>query len=245
MKLRQVNSDRAADSLVDAIRNQILSGHYRPGETLPSERDLMGEFSASRTVIREALQRLSATGFLVTKPRHRPVVTLPAVEGVFGMLQSSADFFMRQDGGVRHLFETRILVESSLVRSAAKHASSHDLKRLKTALEINESHISNSPKFYESDMAFHRVLYEISNNPVLSALHVAYVEWLSPHWISMPSGIDRNQRNFQSHKAIFDGILLRDPNLAEDELIAHLEYAWEQVGPTIAHSGNSGDPCEN
>lgn len=201
----------------------------------------MSEFSASRTVVREALQRLSATGFLITKPRHRPVVTLPAAEGIFGMLSSSADFLMKQGGGIRHLFETRILVESSLVRSAAKNASSHDLKRLRNALEINESHISNSQLFYESDMAFHRVLYEIADNPVLAALHVAYVEWLSPHWAAMPSGVERNQKNFHSHKAILDGILLRDPDLAEQELVAHLDYAWKQVGPTIVNKERHGE----
>ena len=90
-----------------------------------------------------------------------------------------------------------------------------------------------SDRFYETDMAFHSVLYTIPKNPILPALHKAYTGWLADHWKQMPRLPERNRQNFQAHSAILDGILNRDPDAAEDALRRHLTDAWEQVRATF------------
>lgn len=104
---------------------------------------------------------------------------------------------------------------------------------MKDALAANEAAIPDSDLFYETDTAFHGVLYQIARNPVLPAIHSAYVTWLSPQWSQMPRLPKRNRENYEAHKRIFDAILLRDPDLAEQELRAHLNSAWLQVCRTF------------
>jgi DNA-binding GntR family transcriptional regulator len=53
----------------------------------------------------------------------------------------------------------------------------------------------------------------------------------------MPRLVDRNQRNFEAHSAIFQAILMRDPDAAEAALRSHLDAAWDQVRDTF-------DPAE-
>ncbi|WP_240484657.1 FCD domain-containing protein, partial [Pseudoponticoccus marisrubri] len=59
------------------------------------------------------------------------------------------------------------------------------------------------------------MLYDIPSNPVLPAIHRAYTTWLAPQWSRMPRLPDRNRANYEAHAAIFEAILMRDPDAAE------------------------------
>src|SRR6476660_4217498 len=60
-----------------SIGRRIVSGQYRPGETLPIEPRIQEEFGVSRTAVREAIRLLSAKGLTVSRPkigtRIRPI----------------------------------------------------------------------------------------------------------------------------------------------------------------------------
>ena len=55
---------------------RIQDGRLRPGQPLPSERELSIEFGASRGVIRAAISELALQDYLEVKPRCRPTVVL-------------------------------------------------------------------------------------------------------------------------------------------------------------------------
>lgn len=224
---------RAADHVVQSLARKIRLGELQDGQPLPAERSLMEEFGISRTVVREAVVALSNKGLIEARPRHRPVVRKPGFDAAFGALESIADLLLHEPGGVRNLFESRILLEAALVREAAKQASKTDIVALKAALASNEAAIEDSETFYATDIAFHQVLYQIPRNPVLPAIGKAYTAWLAPHWSQMPRLPDRNRRNHQAHQDIYEAILMRDPDAAEAALRRHLAEAWEQVHATF------------
>lgn len=226
-------SGRAADTVVRHLLAKIQSGEYSDGTPLPPERLLMEEFGISRTVVREAVQALSKQGVLEARPRHRPIVRKPGYDAAISAMESVVSHLLNNSGGVKNLFDTRILVESGLVRQAAQQATKDDIAALKSALEANEAAIEDSEEFYRTDRAFHALLYEIPHNPVLPALHKAYVTWLAPQWSQMPRLPERNRANYEAHVEIFDGILMRDPDAAEAALRRHLEEAWTQVCETF------------
>ncbi|GLQ36201.1 GntR family transcriptional regulator [Amylibacter marinus] len=227
------NTDRAADLVVRQLSLKIQSGELKDGQTLPAERDLMEEFGISRTVVREAVVALSNKGLVEARPRYRPVVRKPGYDAAFNALESIVTHLLHEPGGVKNLFDTRIMIESMLVREAAKDADKSDIARLKEALAANKESIENSAAFYQTDIDFHKVLYGISRNPVLPAINKAYTTWLAPHWSKMPRLPSRNEANYQAHLAIFDAILMRDADLAEAALRDHLQNAWSQVRETF------------
>ena len=53
--------------LADMLRDHIARVGWRPGEALPSEAELCGYFSLSRTVVRQALRELAAEGLITTE----------------------------------------------------------------------------------------------------------------------------------------------------------------------------------
>jgi DNA-binding FadR family transcriptional regulator len=226
-------SARAADAVVATLEAQIMSGAL-PSETpLPAERDLMKQFNASRTVIREAIAALSNRGLIEHRPRFRPIVRKPDYSAALNAIRGVVGHLLSQRGGLKNLYETRVFFERALVREAATAARKDDILELREALAANQRAIADSDRFYATDIAFHGVLYRIPRNPIFPAVHEAYTTWLSPHWEKMLRSPDRNLVNYKSHERIFLAIEERDPDAAEDALINHLKAAWEYVRVTF------------
>ncbi|MEM6760266.1 MAG: FCD domain-containing protein [Pseudomonadota bacterium] len=224
---------RSADKLVAKFERLIRDGQLPEGSALPPEREIVQEFGVSRTVAREAVLSLSSKGLIEARPGFRPIVKKPGYETAISVLGSLVPQLLSLPGGVKNLFDVRILMEASLVRTAAHEATREQIRDLKAALTRNGEAIEDSTRFYATDIEFHGVLYRIPDNPLLPALHRAYTEWLAPQWANMPRLPSRNRDNYDAHSRIFDGILMRDPDEAERQLRQHLACAWEQVRSTF------------
>ncbi|WP_424985230.1 FCD domain-containing protein [Microbulbifer sp. S227A] len=224
---------RAADTIVAAIAARIASGELPDRHPLPAERDLMEEFGASRTVIREAISALSNRGLVESKPRHRPIVRKPDYETVLHATGDVVRHLLGDSGGVRNLYRSRIFIERALVREAATAAGKPEIDQLREALRLNELAIPDSNEFYRTDIQFHGVLFQIPRNPIFPAVHQGYTSWLAPHWEKMLRSPDRNEVNYRAHKSIFDAIIDRDPQAADEALTNHLNAAWEYVRVTF------------
>ncbi|MEP1934009.1 MAG: FCD domain-containing protein [Roseibium sp.] len=224
---------RAADNVVAALEAQIVSGQLKNREPLPAERELMEQFGTSRTVIREAISKLSSLGLVETRPRFRPIVRKPDYATVLNACGNVVQHLLADKTGIKNLYDSRVFVERTLVRDAAMSAQKDDILDLKTALEQNKKAISDSDEFFRTDIAFHGVLYRIPKNPIFPAIHEGYSSWLAPRWNNMLRSPERNEANYFAHKAILDAILERDPLAAEEALISHLSAAWDFVRDTF------------
>ena len=224
---------RASDGLVATFERQILDGSLKDGEPLPPEREIVQTYGVSRTVVREAVLALSSRGLVEARPRFRPVVRKPGYDAALEAAGSVVNRLLSEPEGVKSLFDLRIMMEVALARETAISANRDHIQRLKRALAANEDAIDDSNLFFQTDIAFHSVLYDVPGNPVLPAIHRAYTNWLTKHWVKMPRVPERNRLNFAAHTAIFEAILLRDPDRAEEEVRAHLADAWQQVRETF------------
>jgi len=224
---------RAADNVVAILEAKIVSGELENEAPLPAERELMEQFGTSRTVIREAISKLSSRGLVETRPRFRPIVRKPDYATVLHACGNVVQHLLTEKSGIKNLYDSRVFVERALVRDAASSARKQDIVDLKSALEANRKAIPNSLEFYRTDVAFHGVLYRIPRNPIFPAIHEGYTSWLAPQWDRMLRSPERNEVNYIAHKAILDAILERDPGAAEEALTNHLKAAWEFVRVTF------------
>ncbi len=226
-------SPRAADAIVRSVELQIVSGDLADGATLPAERDLMQQFNASRTVVREAITVLTGRGLIENRPRYRPIVRKPGYNTLLDVMADVTRLLLEEQSGLKNLYESRVFVERILVREAATNARKNDIANLTAALSRNKQSLDDSAAFYRTDTDFHAVLYQIPGNPIFPALHEAYKVWLHPHWEKMPRSPERNYVNYCSHASIHAAIVDRDPDTAEKELVNHLNSAWEYVRATF------------
>ena len=66
--LRPVETQRASEAIYEQIKGLIISGQFKPGDRLPSERNMMEMLQRSRPTIREALRLLERAGFIRIVP---------------------------------------------------------------------------------------------------------------------------------------------------------------------------------
>ena len=220
---------RAADGLIAHFEAMILDGRLPPGTPMPPEREIVQEHGVSRTVVREAILALANRGLIRAQPRHRPVVVKPSYDSALGVLNDVAAQFLDKKEDVRNLFDLRVTLEAALVREASQNATAEDIRKLEEALAANEAEIVDSSRFFETDIGFHGVLYEIQGNPILPHIHHAITGWLSVHWLDMPLLPERNKINYEAHARIFQGILRRDADEAEAALRTHFEFALARL----------------
>lgn len=217
--------DQVAWSLVRFIRE----GKFKAGERIPAERTLIEQFKVSRSVVREALAILKTHGLIQSNFGCRPTVSARC-DFLQINLDSGTDFnlnFVSFDA--YQIFETRILIESSLARIAANQATKPDIIKMKDSLMRNKRSIIRPFDFYETDVQFHALLYEIPKNPILPYIHINFVNWLSNYWRLMPKDIEINRANYMDHKNILEAIIDRDPDGAESSTRDHLMSAWQYV----------------
>lgn len=226
-------SGRAADNLFRMFAEMIAHGKLKDGDPLPPEREIVETYGVSRTVAREAVKALANRGLVEARPRFRPVVRTPNFDSAMDAVGSVVTRLLAGPGAVRNLFETRILVEVSVVRHAASYATKDELAAIKSALDANGLAAADSDKFYETDREYHKALASTFRNPIVDSVNRAFAEWLGPQWKRMPRLPERNSQNHASHALIFEAILMRDPDAAEKAMRKHLDDAWDQVRTTF------------
>jgi GntR family transcriptional repressor for pyruvate dehydrogenase complex len=145
--------------LVRALTERISQGELKPGDRLPTEQDLIETFGVSRTVVREAISSLRATGLVTTQQGVGAFVR----EVPQATLQTSAS--METVHEVIHVLELRIGVEVEAVALAAQRRKTHHVQALREAVARMEEAIEASHDTVKPDLDFHRTVADATGNP--------------------------------------------------------------------------------
>lgn len=228
---REAVSSEVAQIVID----HLLSGRIRPGERLPSERDLGEALVVGRSAIREALSALKLLGILEVRQgggyylRGVTSELLPKVIH-WGLLIGEKQPL--------ELLEARAALE---VRAAYLAAQQHDPDTIKS-LRQRFQHIREDAKragtaLADDDLAFHETLVRATGNSVL--LEVWYsTRALLRVWIIRVIEHQKGTRNFlQEHRAVLRAIESGDPLAAAAAMHAHMDRAITRLREVINDNG--------
>ena len=247
--VRTIRRHKLYEDVAAAIEQMILSGEYREGDQLPSEREIMDAFGVGRTSVREALFALQKMGLIRINSGERARVTSPTAGRLIEELAGAARHFLSQTDGVRNFQEARLLFETAIARRAAEVRKRADIKRLEEALADNRKALENGESFVPTDVRFHMVLPEITGNPIFTGLYESMAVWaISVREITVRSA-DASAAAYRDHKLILDAITAGDPDAAAAAMQNHLRRVdrlyWEMTNgntddPTLVDGGASG-----
>mgnify|MGYP001064170784 CR=1 FL=1 len=169
MAFEKIVPEKVSDTVARQIEAQIAAGALRPGDRLPSERELASQFAVSRPSVREAIQKLVARKLLET---HRGGGT--TVSNQFG--ESFTDPLLELLGQrpetLYDLLEFRDALEGIASYQAAQRANDTDRKIIQHRYQrLIEAHAQENHEVEaRADVDFHLSIAEASHNVVL--LHV-------------------------------------------------------------------------
>jgi GntR family transcriptional regulator, sialic acid-inducible nan operon repressor len=212
----------------------ILDGTYRPGDSLPSERQLMEAFGVGRPAVREALLSLERAGMVRLRSGSPAVVTRVSPQKVLSGLALPVRSFMSDEAGIRELQAARRIVECAIARHAALHRTREDLARIRQALDANAAAIEDLPLFERTDVEFHAEIVRTVRNRIFEATLLALSDWLLEQrqtTLKMPG---QRERALAFHVDIYEAIERGEPDAAECAMAAHMEQTvdvyWRAVG---------------
>lgn len=211
------------------IEEAILSKEYPPGSKLPSENELCKMFGVSRTSIREALQMLSAQGFIsIEKGRGVFVKSLSSEIATKSLIKF---FEHRFDGDYTFdLIHARQIIEPGIAYLAALNRTEEDLALMKKDIEDIKENENDPVKHGEYDMSFHMHLANASKNKLIPLL-LKPIHGLMP---SVKSSVMINVDEAKEaaivwHTKIFNDVKNRDAEGAKNSMIAHLKIAEKHI----------------
>ncbi|WP_343222704.1 FadR/GntR family transcriptional regulator [Marinobacterium ramblicola] len=152
---------KLAQTLVAEISRQITDGELCPGDKLPTETAIMERHGVSRTVVREALQRLQVAGLVETRHGVGTFVLEPPLDAS-NFLQVSID-------SVRDtiaILEFRLGLEVEAVGLAAERRTAQQMKQIRDTLESLKRYESegDAEMAGREDARFHILIAEATDN---------------------------------------------------------------------------------
>ena len=245
---RSVPRERSlSDKVTEQITEAIISRQVRPGERLPSERELGARFNVSRTVIREAVRSLVARGLVrVTSGRGVEVSEVGS-----GNVAASMKLMVRGYEGLDYekVSEVRGAVEVQTAGLAARRANPEDIARLRQLCDEHQGSLDRGDldAASESDFQFHRELVRASGNELLLAMldsisdvlrEVRHQAMVQPHV---------SEDGLKAHRRILKAVSAGDPKAARDAMARHLadaERIWrgEDVAQKAAQAAKAATP---
>jgi GntR family transcriptional repressor for pyruvate dehydrogenase complex len=205
----------------------ILSGELKPGDRLPTERELQVQFGVGRPAVREALITLQRSGLIEIGNGAPARVAMPTASVVLGNAVPAVLQMLSTSSGQRHFQQVRKLFETGLARQATQLGTDAEIANLETALSANHAALGDRERFIATDIEFHLGVARMMHNPIVIALHGALSAWLrQQRAVSLASG-GQEETAYRAHVRIHDAIAARDPEAAETAMREHLEQLEE------------------
>jgi GntR family transcriptional repressor for pyruvate dehydrogenase complex len=227
MPFERIIPEKLAASVVRQIDLLILRGILRPGERLPSERELSERFGVSRPSLREAVSELQQAGLLVARANSGVYVA-----DVLGSAFSPAltRLFASHDEAVFDYLDFRRDMEALAAERAARLGSDTDLAVVNSVLEKMEAaHKKRNPTDEARlDADFHLAIVEASHNVLMLHMMRSMYDLLREGVFYNRQVMFRQRTTRQTlldqHRSINAALQARDPAAARAAIEAHLDY---------------------
>ena len=214
---------RLSEQIASQIEALILENHLRPGDKLPSERELSASFGVSRPVVRESIKFLEERGLVMPQSGRGAFVTDPGSRNITSSLNLA---YQMQACTADDFHEARWCMESYTARLAAERATEEDISRMAEAIRVMDTSLDNPEKFMVADAEFHAALAASTHNPLFPAMTSPLVEMiLKLGHVAFSHGGFRDRH--QKHMGILDAIKRRDASAAEEAMHGHLNLSKE------------------
>lgn len=222
--------------IMDKITEFFLTGNLKPGEKLPSERELASQFKVSRTSIREALRAMELNGLI--EIRQGGGSYIKASDFQSRKEEITAAIIKAENHLVYEMLELRRAIEVESAFLAAKRATSQDLQQLRSALEK----MAHSPEDIElglkADLDFHIGIVEATHNSIFIDL----IHTLSEHMEDtiratrrhrFTAEPERYEDTMDEHKEIYLAIASGKGDKAKELMEGHITRIREELTESI------------
>ncbi len=209
------------DMVFEDLKEKILNDNLSKGERLPAQDVLSNEFGVSRTVIREAVNKLSTLGLVESHQGQGTFIRSPDINAI---LDPMLNVFQLDKTNTAELIEVRYFIESIVARLAAKRVRPEQVDEMEEIIHQMKQNADsgNIEGFSRADFAFHHKLTIIANNSILSRFLETIRDMQYQFLLTFSRSKGAIERAIDSHNRILRAVAAKDPKKAEEEMKLHL-----------------------
>ncbi len=201
------------------IEEHIETNRLRPGDRLPSDRELAAALEVSRPLVRQALKALESLGRVTAQQGSGTYVQdashRVAVRELTRGLSVDRDL-------LAGILPARVAIEVEVLRAAFARRGPAALSRLRSVLDDRESQLADAPEEASLDLGFEAALGRACGNEVLRRLQsLVHDVWLQAQIASGVAPGDPGALH-REHREIFEAFERGDLAQAERRLAGHL-----------------------
>jgi DNA-binding FadR family transcriptional regulator len=211
---------RFSEQIAARIQSMIIGRELRPGDKLPSERELAQAFGVSRPAVREALKLLGERGLVQGRMGQGSFVVDPGISNVVSSISVASRMHRTTLG---HLNEARWQLEVYCAGVAAERATPDDVDKMAAAVDAMEHNLTDLPKFIEADVNFHAAMAAATQNPVFFILNQSIVDLVQTMRLMLTTP-EEAALGQACHRHLLDCIRRRDAGGARQAMEDHLDH---------------------
>lgn len=202
------------------INNLIKEDGLKPGDRLPSERELAERLRVGRSSVREALRALELLGLITTRRGEGTFIQSYRQNKLIDII----GFFILKDFKTRRdLVEMRKILEIDAVRLACSRATEKHYSEMERIIILAEEKIDKGEIPAEEDYLFHRAICRSSRNSVLHRIWAPLIEYSKSVRMESLSRDGRAEQGLEEHREILKAIRDQNEQLAIERMKKHLE----------------------
>jgi len=232
MPFKKIEPEKLSNAVVRQVELLIMRGILKPGERLPSERELAEQMGVSRPSLREAIANLQERGLLATRA-GAGIYVAEVVGAAFS--DALVQLFADHDEAVFDYISFRRDLEGLAAERAARLGSDTDLKVVDTIFrKMEAAHTKRNPaEEAQLDAEFHLAIIEASHNVIMLHMMRAMFQMLREgvFYNRQMMFKQRTTRDMllDQHRAINDALQTRDERAARTAVEAHLTFVEDSL----------------
>ena len=223
-----IKASKLSDEVYDQIVSLISRGTLKPGDKIPSERELAADLGVSRQSVREALNRAEVMGLIQVRQGEGSFI----LSSINKSLKPPLTIIIEKEAErIFEFIEIRKLIEGWCAEKAASEATAEDLKNMGTILDKMKKVASKDKQWEELDLKLHLSFAKATHNVIAVHMMEALKTNFKP-FFKFTKAMPRSEKIdvlWQHHFEIFTAIKNRNPQTAKKKVIDHLNFIEKKL----------------
>jgi GntR family transcriptional regulator, transcriptional repressor for pyruvate dehydrogenase complex len=220
-----VRKNKVYEEVARQIERLILK-KLKPGDKLPSERELAEMLQVSRSSIRDAIRGLELIGLVEPRQGAGTIVREISADA---LVNPFANALKRKQAMVGELLDFRKMLEPPLAARAATHASSDEVSEMEDILQRQSEKLSRGETTIAEDAEFHYSIALASGNSVVLKVLDILMDLLRDTRERSMQVEGRPEKSLAGHRRILAAIKRQDAESAKAAMRRHIEDVEEIV----------------
>jgi GntR family transcriptional repressor for pyruvate dehydrogenase complex len=231
--LQPLDRRKVYEQVAEQLLAQIGARHLRPGDALPSERELTESFGVGRSSIREALRMLESQG-VITSVNGGTFVIAHASNPLNSSLQLV--FTLDNETGVHDLYELRRIIDCEAAALAAERRTDDHLAQMALAIDEMERALpAHGEAFVLADLRFHLAIAEATGNRLILYAMQAARDVVRRALLTVVKVPQSPESAIVEHRGVYEAVRSGNPDWARNAMREHLERVERDAEKGVAN----------